>query len=582
VTHAAATNRSGIAAAARGLLWVAVSVLLWSGCTSSHYRKSADKEVYGIIQGVDNQVFGRTNAFTIDTPYSGRDPKTIPPEEIIGNRTVTNRLILNLDQALALAVQNSREYQTEKERLYLTGLTLTGARYEFGPQFLATSTAQLDGTSDALEEGSVRSRVGVGQLLKTGGQLSAALANDILAYYTGDQPRSVINVLSVNLAQPLLRGFGKNDPTVENLTQAERNVVYALRSYNLYQQEFAVDIVTDYFNLLTQKDVVRNYYRDYTNRVETTRYLEARSVDREALSDVDAARTDELSARNSYINTLASYLSSLDSFKLKLGVPVASALFLDDRDLKDLIDTGLVPVDVNRHAAFRLCVQRHMDVLNAIDRFEDSKRKVGVAADQLRADLGVFASASLASEPPDDYTEFDLNDLRYSVGIRLNLPVDRLRERNTYRAALVSFESQIRSLGLTLDSFKDRIDRGLRTIERERLNYLNAVESLKVAERRVENETMSLEAGRRKVLDLRQAQDDLIQAQNRLSITYTTYLTARLGLLLDIGVIDTEPGQFWLRDPLKERLSPEELGPPPLRMPDDRVLPPETFIEPTT
>jgi outer membrane protein TolC len=585
VTPAATTNRFGISAAAWVVFWAAVSVVLLPGCTSSHYRRSADKEAYGIIRQIDNQVFGRTKAFTIDTPFSGRDPKTIPPDEIIESRITTNRLILNLDQALDFAVRNSREYQTQKEQLYLTALTLTGVRYEFSPQFFAEASTKLAGTPKGLEQPvPVESRAGVNKtwLLKTGGRLSVALANDILSYYTGNQPRSIINTLSVNLTQPLLRGFGKNSPDVERLTQAERNVVYALRSYSLYQQEFAADIVSAYFRLLTQKDVVRNNYRNYTNRVEITKYLEARSVDRVSQSDVDATRTDELGARISYINSLASYLSSLDSFKLRVGLPVSSELFLDDRDLKDLIDTGLVPVEIGRRAAFRLCVQQHMDVLNAIDRFEDSKRKVSLAADQLRADLGLFASASLASEEPDDYVEFDLNKLRYSAELRLSLPVDRLRERNTYRAALVSFESQIRSLSLTLDNFKERIDRGLRTVEQERLNYLNAVESLQVAERRVENETMSLEAGRRTVLNLRQAQDDLIQAQNRLATTYTAYLTARLGLLVDIGGIDTEPDKFWLQDPFKDRLTPEQRGTPPLRMPDDQVLPPETFIEPSS
>src|SRR5512137_1723915 len=120
VTHAAARSRFRITAAAQVVFWAAVGVVLLSGCTASHYRRSADKEVYGIIQQVDNQVFGRTNAFTIDTPYSGRDPKTIPPDEIIEGRTSTNRLILNLDQALDFAVRNSREYQTQKEQLYLT------------------------------------------------------------------------------------------------------------------------------------------------------------------------------------------------------------------------------------------------------------------------------------------------------------------------------------------------------------------------------------------------------------------------------------------------------------------------------
>ena len=144
-----------------------------------------------------------------------------------------------------------------------------------------------------------------------------------------------MNVLSMNLFQPLLRGFGKNDPSVEALTQAERNVVYAIRDYSQFQREFAVGIVNDYFGLLGQKDVVRNNYTNYLRRVESTKYLEARSVDRQSRSQVDDARTSELGARISYINSVASYLSQLDAFKITLGLPLNEAIVLDDVDLEE-------------------------------------------------------------------------------------------------------------------------------------------------------------------------------------------------------------------------------------------------------
>jgi outer membrane protein TolC len=369
---------------------------------------------------------------------------------------------------------------------------------------------------------------------------------------------------------------------VEALTQAERNTVYAIRSFSEYQKDFSVDIVTRYFALLTQKDIVRNNYRNYTNRVETTQYLEARAVDRERQSQVDDARNSELGARRDYINSLAAYLNSLDSFKLTLGLPVSERIYLDDADLHELVSAGLIPVEVNPKTAFAITLTNQLEILNAIDRYEDSKRKVRVAADQLKPGLGLFASGRISSEEPDDYVNFDFDNLRYTAGVTLDLPVDRLRERNTYRAALVSFESQLRSLALTLDNYRDRIDRGLRTIEQSRLNYLNGLESLRVAERRVDNNTMLMEAGRATVRDLREAQDILIQAQNTLSTLYTAYLSSRLELLLNMGVIDVRPDKFWLADPLANRLSPSDRGAPPLRMPDDQVLPPETFIEPAT
>lgn len=561
------------------------AVALICGCSAKHYRRSADKQAYSILQEYEKRIFGETNSFTIDTQYSGRDPKSIPPSEIIESRTLTNRRVINLEQALDLAIQHSREYQAQKEQLYLVALRLTGARHEFSPQFFADSTAQSSGTYNGTQIGSVGSQIGVDQLLKTGGRLTVALANDLVRYFTGKPELaardSAVNVLSVNLTQPLLRGFGINDPTVEALTQAERDVVYAIRDFSLYQQEFAVETVNSYFSLLTRKDIVRNNYRNYTNRVETTLYLESRAVDRERRANVDDARTAELSARTSYINSLASYLSSLDGFKLRLGLPITEEVYLDDRDLRQLIDAGLLPVEIDGNAAFRLALDKQMEILNAIDRFEDSKRRVRMAADQLRPAMSLFANADLSSQEPYDYLNFDAEEVRYSAGVRLSLPLDRLRERNTYRQSLISFESQIRSLSLVLDNYRDRIDGGLRNIEQARLNYLNGLESLKVAQRRVENNSMLLEAGRATIRDLREAQDELIFAENNLSTLYAQYLAARLGLMLNVGVIDVKPARFWLLDPL-QNLPAEQRSPPPLRMPDDSVLPPEKFIEPTT
>lgn len=584
--------------AAAGLLGLAVTALLFNGCSSGHYRQSADRQAYRIIQAFDAKVFGRTNEFSIDTRYSGRDPQLIQPAEIIEDRTATNRRVINLDQALGLAVQHSREYQSAKEKLYLKALTLTGSRYEFTPQMVANATAGLAGVGDGNNPGSPNSvtlheNLTVSQFLKTGGRLSVGLANDLARYFTlrfsSGSPTvslgrdSAIREITVSLAQPLLRGFGKNNTAVEALTQAERDVVYAIRTFSLYQQGFAVDTVTTYFNLLTAKDKVRNNYRDFTNRVETTRYLEARSVDRERKSNVDDARTAELTARRGYINSLASYLSDLDSFKKDLGIPISDALYLEDQDLKELISAGLTPVDIDRDAAFRICVATHMNILNAIDEFEDTKRKVRLVRDQLQPGLDLTGKASLGSDDTDDffdYTQFDLDKVRYSTTLQLDLPLDRLEQRNAYRSALVTFESRLRELAQTLDNYKDLIDRGLRSLEQARLNYLNGVESLKVAERRVENNVMLLEAGRATIRDLREAQDDLVSAQNDLAAIYTDYLSARLQLLLNIGVIDTAPEKFWMLDPLKDRLHDGQRGAPPLRMPDDKVLPPDQFLEP--
>jgi hypothetical protein len=107
------------------------------------------------------------------------------------------------------------------------------------------------------------------------------LVNTLLHYYTGNPNRTAFSTAFAELTQPILRGFGAKNPAVENLTQAERNVIYAIRDFGFFQDQFAGDIVADYFALLTQKDVIRNRYTNYPGRVKSTQRLMERA-DREA------------------------------------------------------------------------------------------------------------------------------------------------------------------------------------------------------------------------------------------------------------------------------------------------------------
>jgi outer membrane protein TolC len=527
-----------------------VFVAIFSGCTASQYRKRADKEVYTILEQAHRQVFGTNAPYTFEALTSSLDPDKIAPIDIIENRNAVGVRELSIDDALDLAIRNSRRYSTEKERLYLTALNLSGERYNFQPHPFASTSVNLDRPSDGEKLGSVRSRVGVTQLLKTGGSIGLTVANDLLRYYTGDPRKSVVSVLSMNLAQPLLRGIGKYNPAVESLTQAERNVIYAVRDYSFFQNEYAISIVSDYFNLLAQKDIVRNRYTNYLSRIGATQRLNERAVDRERRMDVDQARQAELSAKNNYVNAVAGYLNAMDQFKIELGIPLGEQLHLRDEALVELQNNGLIPVQIATDFAYRLATERQVQILNAIDQFEDSKRKIKVSANRLLPDLNVLADASLDSERPTDYTKFDPDEIRAGVGVELNLPIDRLRERNNYRATLISFESELRTLALTLDTLKDSIDRGLRTLEQRRQTYQIQQGALEVANRRVVAAEQLIEAGRATVRDLVEAQDAQVAAQNAVTQAMVSYQDSMLRLLLDIGVLETETPRFWLKDHL--------------------------------
>ena len=556
-----------------------VLALLVVGCSTASYRRTADKDAYGNIQRVEKGLFGHTNSFTIDTPDSQRKPGDFRPAELIEERLRTNSRVLSLDAALDVAVNHSREYQTQKETLYKAGLALSNVRYVAGPTLVpySDSSVEWDRSTAGLKSSSATVNNGVGftQLFKTGGRLTADLLSSIMLYYSG-RPELSFSKISGSLLQPLWRGFGANSDAVEAVTQAERNMVYAVRSFNQFQNSFALNVAGDYFRILQQKDTIRSTYTNYLRRVESTQRLEARA-DREALNNVQQAHQAELTARVAYVNAIANYLTSLDQFKITLGLPVSEKLALEDAALTEVEKNGLVPAQLDPTTAYRLATQRQMLMLNAIDQFVDSQRTVRIAADKLKPGLNLFASAALQSQGTD-YTKFDANAYQAQVGLQLDLPLDRVPQANRYRTAVISFESSLRTFTRQLDELKDNIDRGVSTLVQRRQNYETEKSALVLASVRVEYTTMSQQAGRLEVRDLNDALDAFVVAQIAVTAALLNYQQARLQLMLDIGALDSTQPKFWLKNQLAGFLPADAPVPPPQGVYDGATVPPPDYF----
>ncbi len=552
-------------------------LLLAAACSPKHYQAQADRDVYGLLGRKEQALFGRTNAFTIETPFSPRDPQAVRWEELLNARKGGGgRTVVKLNEALALAVAHNRQYQFRKETLYLAALTLTGERHEFAKRPFASLGAGVvrERDGDGRVDGS--GSLGFSELLQSGGTISATLANDLLRYFTGDPRRSVVSVMSLNFSQPLLRGAGA-DVVAETVRQGERDVIYDLRAFALFQQTFAVDVVTTYYRLLQRKDTVRNAYNNYTKLGTIRELLEAQwQADRRARFEVDQARQEELKGKSAYISAVEAYQTALDAFKITLDLPLGVELALDDTGLEDLKRTGLLAVATSEDAAFAAAVEHKLDLLNEIDRFEDSKRKIVVAADRLKANLTFVSGVSLANDAVN-YSKFDVSHYSANAGLQLDLPFDRLLQRNAYRATLIAFERAVRSLALTLDTSRDAVRQGLRNLEQLQQTHAIQTNALALADQRVNASGILLQAGRAQIRDQLEAQTAQVLAQNAVTQVLVDYLAARLKFLVDVGALRTEGERWWLREQALPGATPPLLQ----RKPDgsaDAVAPPEKIF----
>ena len=85
---------------------------------------------------------------------------------------------------------------------------------------------------------------GVGKLFNSGGQLLAGFANQVVFNFVGKNPiqPTVQSSLPLTFVQPFLRGGGRA-VILENLTLAERTLLYQVRAFAKFRQEFIVTVL---------------------------------------------------------------------------------------------------------------------------------------------------------------------------------------------------------------------------------------------------------------------------------------------------------------------------------------------------
>ncbi len=520
--------------------------LLLVGCSPAKYRQAADDEVYKILGDRSEAILGLRQDHSIDTPSSLLEPDDVNGSGILSDRNQTGQdNLLTLKDTLNLATKANRSYQYNREKLYLQALSLTGTRHKFA--FRVTS-ASADYGFARDDDGKVSKEsdadASVSKLLKAGGSLTASLANDLVLYFDGE-PK--VPSLSLSLTKPLLRGAGA-DIATEILTQAERDVVYEIRDFSHFQKEFAVDVVNDYFDLLQQGESLRLSYNNYTNRTFFRKEIEARvKAGLAAEFEAKQAKQSEYSAKLAYVGAINTFQNSLDDFKQKLSLPLGSGVRLDFKELDRLKELGLPELPLTDATGYRLATANRLDILNVVDQFEDSKRKVKVAKQDLLPGISLVADASLKDQ---FYSSFEHEENTRSGGLKIDLPIDQLSERNAYRSSLIAFERQMRSLAQELDSLLDGIRAGVRNLKLQRQNYFTELEARKNAEENLQATQQRLRVGFPGVRtrDIITAQDALLQAQLSVSKANVGYHKIRLKLLKDLGILDTSQNEFWLKE----------------------------------
>jgi outer membrane protein TolC len=574
-----------------GLLRTTSCILLFAGgltaagCRSPvDYADKADQAAARHIARGQEKALGQTVAFSIEPASDTLRRRLLRDQQLPGLAPATNApgaqrlpdpLVLTLDQALRIGAAHSREYQSNKETVFASALSLDLEADAFRTSFAGALNTLF--SSDSSGDADVRKITGEGSAtvtrkLKAGATLTTGLAFDLAKLLTADKDSSFGLTADASITIPLLRGAGRAIAT-EPLTQAERNMVYAIRQFERYKQDFAVRLASDYLSVLQQLQAVH----DASSNLKQVRDADERA---RRLSDagrlpgiqVDQAQQDVLRAESRLNAAQQSYESRLDSFKVTLGLPADSRVTLVEEELAALgradgeasnalantdsaIDSNTVPATaeappIEEARALKLAFTNRLDFQTAIDSVADAERSLTLARDALRAGLTLTANASTR-----DTSELNATDVsglslradrsRYGVGLGYDAPWHRTAERNGYRESLIALDRSRRNLEELEDRIKLEVRDGLRNLAEARESCRIQTLAVALARTRVTSTEIYLQAGRAEIRDVLEAQAALVNAQDALTGAIVTRRLAELNLQRSLGVLQVNPEGLW-------------------------------------
>ena len=438
---------------------------------------------------------------------------------------------LDLPAALRVGQDSAREFLNAQETYVIAAIRLLIERHRFNPRLFNTTSARFagDGTDGRFTAAlSVLNELGISRRFENGSELTASWiveATEDLREGVTDRYTNASNIVLAGQF-PLLRGSGI--AARASLVQAERDVVYAARAFERFRRTFLVSIATDYFGLLQQRAAIENQLR----RIVALEALEAETeakIEAGILRDFQRAiaSSDRLAAEATLAGQRDRYRLQEDRFKVRLGLSVDQPVIIVPVGLE------LPEPDVPLRSATERALEYRLDLQTTRDRVLDARRGVEISRNGLLPDLNLDARIDLPTDPDRDEGNlgFDANELSYSAGVTLDLPLDRVIERLNLRSSVIDVEQSIRDYELARDNIAVEARSSVRQIELARFQLRLAEQQVEINRRRQRGQELDPENvttqervdTQNALLSAENARD---QAQTDLRISILQYLLA--------------------------------------------------------
>jgi len=230
--------------------------------------------------------------------------------------------------------------------------------------------------------------------------------------------------------------------------------------------------------------------------------------------------------------------------------------------------------------AVNMGLENRLDLMNSRATVMDLRRKIEVSGNSLLGILNLRFEGDVNTKGVLQNTqplEFLGSQSSYRAGINFTAPLDQVTQRNAYRTALIAYQRARRDYMLAEDTVKFEIRNAWRQVTTGRETFDFQRQSVRIAARQFDQTVETTKdptanSSANSGLNLIQALNGVLNAQNGLIQNWVTYETNRLNIHRDMGIMQIDETGLWMDEyyqQLRADSSPPESDPS-----DSEMLPP--------
>ncbi|HVR72619.1 MAG TPA: TolC family protein [Vicinamibacteria bacterium] len=433
---------------------------------------------------------------------------------------------IGLAGAVALALEGNFEVLSAADDVRAAELGYSARRADFFPKLTPTFDRFGDDTAFGAE---------LGQRLPWSG---GSLVGGAVLQSRPEEPIPLArsSVVSFELRQPLLRGFGPNRTYFE-LRNSRRSREGRARALERSRQRIAVEVTRAFYQVVEQRALLAVARQSLRRSQSLQSASEARlAVGLVSKLDVFRAQLQAAQAQESMVRAQASLDDALERFRFLLGRPPGDGLQPEAVSLPEELPADVEPVEVLVPRA----LANRLDLHESRDEVEDARRFSSVARQNLLPQLDLRVGWVGRGLGPSYGGAWRTADRQLTWGLETSFPLERSSDRADRALAEIQVATRERTLRQRELEIESEVRRAWRDLDQIRKSALLQKAAREVAEQQHRLATLRYQRGLASNFDVVEAEESLVLARSALVSLLARYQVERVDLLRTLGTLDVE------------------------------------------